>query len=160
MLGGRFNKKEAAKFRCNWFLLYLEHRWGKGPLTAHILDSTAQGRWARANCSDSSLFFSCLLFSPSLSYHSAFWRQWRLKTQRRIWRWQPFWHEACSAHQQWKHLLRTHLPDFFNSDGAEHTVTKLLTVTRHPRVKLARQLAWTVGRKGGGRWASAPPMCV
>lgn len=49
---------------------------------------------------------------------------------------------ACSTHQHWKHLLRIHIPDIVNYDGAEHTVTKLLT---QRDTSSENKAGWTVG---------------
>lgn len=120
----------------------------KAPLTANILDCTAQGQTAwklLADISKYSLSFSVAHFSLRLSLDPrAFWRpsSGGLKlgkplflrliedclnygTQCSVLTLTVFWHLACSTHQPWKQLL--HIPDIVNYDGAEHRVTKLLT---------------------------------
>lgn len=75
-----------------------------------------------------------------------------------------FWHLARSTHQHCEHLLRIYIPDIVNSDGTEHTVTKLLTQRDTSSENKAGQTvgsdSWlTVGKKreGGGqqhRWCA------
>lgn len=133
----------------------------KAPVTASIPDVTAQGRSAGellANpCFSFFLSVSFNLINSGTHCSKGSKTRWTEELWHSAWV-TGFWHFAYSTPQHRKHLPHIHISVIVNYDGAEHTVTKLLTQRdTSSENKLAGQLARTVGwqlAEMGGRWAT------